>query len=32
MANGILGLGSGQASSLNNDLIDKLKTAEKKLL
>lgn len=30
MANGILGLGSGQASSLNNDLIDKLKTAEKK--
>ena len=30
MANGILGLGSGQASSLNNDLIDKLKTEEKK--
>ena len=30
MADGILGLGSGQASSLNSDLIEKLKTAEKK--
>lgn len=30
MADGILGLGSGQASSLNSDLIDKLKTAERK--
>jgi len=30
MAEGILGLGSGQAASLNQDLIDKLKTAERK--
>lgn len=30
MANGILGLGSGQASALNSDLIDKLKAAERK--
>ncbi|QKF58378.1 flagellar filament capping protein FliD [Aliarcobacter lanthieri] len=30
MADGVLGLGSGQAASLNNDLIDKLKAAEKK--
>ena len=30
MAEGILGLGSGQAASLNSDLIDKLKTAERK--
>ncbi|MDY0051839.1 MAG: flagellar filament capping protein FliD [Aliarcobacter sp.] len=30
MAEGVLGLGSGQAASLNNDLIDKLKTAERK--
>lgn len=30
MANGVLGLGSGQASALNSDLIDKLKTAERK--
>lgn len=30
MAEGILGLGSGQASSLNQELIDKLKDAEKK--
>ncbi|MGE4383296.1 MAG: flagellar filament capping protein FliD [Arcobacter sp.] len=30
MAEGILGLGSGQASSLNSDLIEKLKTAERK--
>ncbi len=30
MANGVLGLGSGQASTLNSDLIDKLKTAERK--
>ncbi|MDD2888987.1 MAG: flagellar filament capping protein FliD [Aliarcobacter sp.] len=30
MANGVLGLGSGQASALNSDLIDKLKAAEKK--
>jgi len=30
MAEGILGLGSGQAASLNQDLIDKLKAAEKK--
>lgn len=30
MANGVLGLGSGQAASLNSDLIDKLKTAERK--
>lgn len=29
MATGVLGLGSGQASALNSDLIDKLKTAEK---
>lgn len=29
MANAVLGLGSGQAASLNSDLIDKLKTAEK---
>lgn len=30
MAGGILGLGSGQAASLNQDMIDKLKAAEKK--
>ena len=30
MANGVLGLGSGQAASLNSELIDKLKTAERK--
>lgn len=30
MANGVLGLGSGQAASLNSELIEKLKTAEKK--
>ena len=30
MANGVLGLGSGQASTLNSDLIEKLKTAERK--
>ena len=30
MADGILGLGMGQAASLNSDLIEKLKTAEKK--
>ena len=30
MADGILGLGSGQAAALNNDLIDKLKAAERK--
>ena len=30
MANGVLGLGSGQAASLNNELIDKLKAAERK--
>jgi flagellar hook-associated protein 2 len=30
MANGVLGLGSGQASTLNSELIDKLKTAERK--
>lgn len=30
MAEGILGLGSGQASALNSDLIEKLKTAERK--
>jgi len=30
MASGILGLGSGQAASLNSDLIEKLKTAERK--
>ncbi len=30
MAEGILGLGSGQAASLNSDLIEKLKTAERK--
>lgn len=30
MANGVLGLGSGQAASLNSDLIDKLKAAERK--
>ncbi len=30
MADGILGLGSGQAASLNSDLIEKLKTAERK--
>lgn len=30
MADGILGLGSGQAASLNQDLIDKLKEAERK--
>ncbi|WP_198304560.1 flagellar filament capping protein FliD [Arcobacter vandammei] len=30
MANAVLGLGSGQASTLNNDLIEKLKAADKK--
>lgn len=30
MATGILGLGSGQAATLNQDLIDKLKAAERK--
>lgn len=30
MAEGILGLGMGQAASLNSELIEKLKTAEKK--
>ncbi|WP_418184908.1 flagellar filament capping protein FliD [Aliarcobacter vitoriensis] len=30
MANGILGLGSGQAASLNSDLIEKLKAADRK--
>ena len=30
MANGVLGLGSGQAASLNSELIEKLKTAERK--
>lgn len=30
MATGVLGLGSGQAASLNSDLIEKLKTAERK--
>lgn len=30
MATGILGLGSGQAATLNQDLIDKLKDAERK--
>ena len=30
MAEGILGLGSGQAASLNSDLIEKLKTAKRK--
>ncbi len=30
MASGILGLGSGQSSTLNSDLIDKLKAAERK--
>lgn len=30
MADGILGLGSGQATTLNQDLIDKLKDAERK--
>ena len=30
MANGVLGLGSGWAASLNSELIDKLKTAERK--
>lgn len=30
MADGVLGLGSGQAAALNSDLIDKLKTAERK--
>jgi len=30
MANGVLGLGGGGASSLNQELIDKLKAAEKK--
>ena len=30
MANGVLGLGSGQAASLNSELIDKLKTEERK--
>jgi len=30
MANGILGLGQGQAATLNSDLIEKLKAADKK--
>ena len=30
MADGILGLGTGQSSTLNSDLIEKLKTAERK--
>ncbi len=30
MAEGVLGLGSGQAASLNNDLIERLKEAERK--
>lgn len=30
MAEGILGLGSGQGASLNQELIDKLKSAERK--
>ncbi len=30
MANAVLGLGQGQAATLNSELIDKLKTAEKK--
>lgn len=30
MAEGVLGLGTGQASTLNQELIDKLKTAERK--
>jgi len=30
MAEGILGLGAGQAASLNNDLIEKLKSVDKK--
>jgi len=30
MAEGVLGLGAGQAASLNNELIDKLKAAERK--
>ena len=30
MADGILGLGSGQSSTLSSDLITKLKTAESK--
>lgn len=30
MANGILGLGSGQAASLNNDMLEKLKAVDKK--
>jgi flagellar hook-associated protein 2 len=30
MAEGVLGLGSGQAAALNSDLIEKLKTAERK--
>lgn len=30
MANAVLGLGSGQAASLNSDLIEKLKTADRK--
>lgn len=30
MADGILGLGSGQSATLSSDLIDKLKTAERK--
>jgi flagellar hook-associated protein 2 len=30
MANGVLGLGTGQASTLNSELIDKLKAAERK--
>lgn len=30
MADGILGLGTGQSTALNQDLIDKLKAAERK--
>ena len=30
MADGILGLGTGQATTLNSELIEKLKTAERK--
>ena len=32
MANAVLGLGQGQAATLNSELIDKLKTAEKKAI
>lgn len=32
MAEGILGLGSGQASALNSDLIEKLKQQKENLL